>query len=234
MTCSMRRKGNCWDNAPMEIWFNSFKNERVLGIRYATHDDMKAASFEYIEVFYNQKRQHPTLGTVAHAIPGAVNQRATSGKTGSMKSTLWQTKNRGNLRSVRYTNSPTDGMARFVDVVIDGLDLSNLTSQYARCQISQSNWPPSTSAAFVRNPPADVRCPCSSITAQNSVHGINPFIFARNSAFRVAVRVSRIRSRHQCHLLQHSRPCMKTSRPNRVNNEIVHSNRQLFSIFLTE
>lgn len=62
MTCSMSRKGNCWDNAPTESWFNSFKNERVHGVRYATHADMKAASFEYIEVFYNRKRQHSTLG----------------------------------------------------------------------------------------------------------------------------------------------------------------------------
>ena len=62
MTCSMSRKGNCWDNAPTESWFNSFKNERVHGIRYATLADMKAASFEYIEVFYNRKRQHSTLG----------------------------------------------------------------------------------------------------------------------------------------------------------------------------
>lgn len=62
MTCSMSRKGNCWDNAPTESWFNSFKNERVHGIRYATHADMKAVSFEYIEVFYNRKRQHSTLG----------------------------------------------------------------------------------------------------------------------------------------------------------------------------
>ena len=62
MTCSMSRKGNCWDNAPTESWFNSFKNERVHGIRYETRADMKAASFEYIEVFYNRKRQHSTLG----------------------------------------------------------------------------------------------------------------------------------------------------------------------------
>ncbi len=62
MTCSMSRKGNCWDNAPAESWFNSFKNERVHGMRYATHADMKTASFEYIEVFYNRKRQHSTLG----------------------------------------------------------------------------------------------------------------------------------------------------------------------------
>jgi len=62
MTCSMSRKGNCWDNAPTESWFNSFKNERYHGHRYATHADMKAAAFEYIEVFYNRKRQHSTLG----------------------------------------------------------------------------------------------------------------------------------------------------------------------------
>jgi transposase InsO family protein len=61
MTCSMSRKGNCWDNAPTESWFNSFKNERVHGVRFATHADMRAASFEYIEVFYNRKRQHSTL-----------------------------------------------------------------------------------------------------------------------------------------------------------------------------
>jgi len=60
--CSMSRKGNCWDNAPTESWFNSFKNERYHGIRYASHDAMKAASFEYIEVFYNRTRQHSTLG----------------------------------------------------------------------------------------------------------------------------------------------------------------------------
>lgn len=62
MTCSMSRKGNCWDNAPTERWFNSFKNERIHGVRYATHANMKAESFEYIEVFYNRKRQHSTLG----------------------------------------------------------------------------------------------------------------------------------------------------------------------------
>lgn len=62
MTCSMSRKGNCWDNSPTESWFNSFKNERYHGVRYATHAEMKAASFEYIEVFYNRQRQHSTLG----------------------------------------------------------------------------------------------------------------------------------------------------------------------------
>lgn len=36
MTASVSRKGNCWDNAPTESFFNSLKNERVYGTRYAT------------------------------------------------------------------------------------------------------------------------------------------------------------------------------------------------------
>ena len=62
MTCSMSRKGNCWDNAPTESWFNSFKNERAHGTRYATHAEATADAFDYIEVFYNRKRRHSTLG----------------------------------------------------------------------------------------------------------------------------------------------------------------------------
>jgi len=65
MTCSMSRKGNCWDNAPTESFFNSLKNERVHGQRYATHAEAKADLFEYIEVFYNRSRRHSTLGQVS-------------------------------------------------------------------------------------------------------------------------------------------------------------------------
>lgn len=61
MLCSMSRKGNCWDNAPTESWFGSFKNERVYGERFETRDEMIAMAFEYIEVFYNRKRLHSTL-----------------------------------------------------------------------------------------------------------------------------------------------------------------------------
>jgi transposase InsO family protein len=46
MICSMSRKGNCWDNAPTESWFNSFKNERVHGLRYEKRIEMTAMSFE--------------------------------------------------------------------------------------------------------------------------------------------------------------------------------------------
>jgi len=62
MICSMSRKGDCWDNAPTESWFGSFKNERVHGERFETRDEMKAEAFEYIEVFYNRIRLHSTLG----------------------------------------------------------------------------------------------------------------------------------------------------------------------------
>ena len=61
MICSMSRKGNCWDNAPTESWFNGFKNERIFGRRFQTHDEVRSVAFEYIEVFYNRKRQHSTL-----------------------------------------------------------------------------------------------------------------------------------------------------------------------------
>lgn len=62
MTCSMSRKGNCWDNAPTESFFNSFKNERMHGTRYATRAEAIADAFDYIEPFYNRKRKHSTLG----------------------------------------------------------------------------------------------------------------------------------------------------------------------------
>jgi putative transposase len=62
MICSMSRKGNCWDNAPTESWFGSFKNERVYGERFETREEVKAMTFEYIEVFYNRKRLRSTLG----------------------------------------------------------------------------------------------------------------------------------------------------------------------------
>jgi len=62
MTASMSRKGNCWDNAPTESFFNSLKNERVHGTIYPTRADAQADLFEYIEVFYNRSRRHSTPG----------------------------------------------------------------------------------------------------------------------------------------------------------------------------
>jgi len=62
MIASMSRKGNCWDNAPTESFFNSLKNERVYGTRYATREQAQDDLFEYIEVFYNRTRRHSSLG----------------------------------------------------------------------------------------------------------------------------------------------------------------------------
>lgn len=61
MVCSMSRKGNCWDNAPTESFFNSLKNERVHGTRYDTRAEAMADLFDYIEPFYNRRRRHSTL-----------------------------------------------------------------------------------------------------------------------------------------------------------------------------
>ncbi len=62
MVCSMSRKGNCWDNAPTESFFNSYKNERVHGTRYETREAAIADAFDYIVPFYNRRRRHSTLG----------------------------------------------------------------------------------------------------------------------------------------------------------------------------
>ena len=62
MLASMSRKGNCWDNATSESFFNSLKNERVHGSRYETRDAARADLFDYVEVFYNRRRRHSALG----------------------------------------------------------------------------------------------------------------------------------------------------------------------------
>lgn len=61
MVASMSRKGNCWDNAPMESFFNSLKNERVFHQHYVTREQAKQDLFDYIEVFYNRRRRHSAL-----------------------------------------------------------------------------------------------------------------------------------------------------------------------------
>lgn len=62
ITCSMSRKGNCWDNAPMESFFATLKKELVHHERYRTHGEARQSLFEYIEVFYNRVRRHSALG----------------------------------------------------------------------------------------------------------------------------------------------------------------------------
>jgi putative transposase len=65
--CSMSRRGDCWDNAPMESFFASLKKELVHDADFATRVEARTAIFEYIEVFYNGQRRHSSLGYVSPA-----------------------------------------------------------------------------------------------------------------------------------------------------------------------
>jgi transposase InsO family protein len=60
ITCSMSRRGNCLDNAAMESWFSTVKFE--LGETFESIHRAKEQLFDYIEVFYNQRRRHSALG----------------------------------------------------------------------------------------------------------------------------------------------------------------------------
>jgi putative transposase len=59
ITCSMSRRGNCYDNAAMESWNSTLKSE--LGERFESPADAKEKLFDYIEVFYNRVRMHSSL-----------------------------------------------------------------------------------------------------------------------------------------------------------------------------
>jgi transposase InsO family protein len=62
--CSMSRKGNCWDNAPMESFWGKLKTEWLNGRRFRTRAEAKQAIFEYIELFYNRVRFYSKIGFV--------------------------------------------------------------------------------------------------------------------------------------------------------------------------
>lgn len=59
---SMSRKGNCWDNAVMESFFGSLKEECVGSTIYLSYEQARLSLFEYLEVYYNRQRRHSTLG----------------------------------------------------------------------------------------------------------------------------------------------------------------------------
>ena len=71
IVCSMSRRGHCHDNAVMESFFSTVKSE--LTDRFDTYGDAKMELFDYIEVFYNQRRRHSTLGQIS---PAAFERRA--------------------------------------------------------------------------------------------------------------------------------------------------------------
>jgi len=61
----MSRRGNCLDNAVMESWFSTLKSE--LGERFANPAEAEHELFDYIEIFYNRKRRHSSLGYLSPA-----------------------------------------------------------------------------------------------------------------------------------------------------------------------
>jgi transposase InsO family protein len=67
ITCSMSRKGNCWDNAVAESFFATFKTELIDDVIWQTREHARRAIFEYIEVWYNRERRHSSLGYLSPA-----------------------------------------------------------------------------------------------------------------------------------------------------------------------
>ena len=65
ITVSMSGRGDCWDNAVMESFWATLKTELVHHEHYATQEEARQSIFEYIEVFYNRKRLHSSLGYVS-------------------------------------------------------------------------------------------------------------------------------------------------------------------------
>ncbi len=65
ITCSMSRRGDCYDNAVMESFFSTVKSE--LADRFGSYSEAKMEVFDYLEVYYNQRRRHSTLGQISPA-----------------------------------------------------------------------------------------------------------------------------------------------------------------------
>ena len=62
ITASMSRRGNCYDNAVIESFWHSLKNELIHRQHLISREQAKAMIFDYIEVFYNRTRLHSSLG----------------------------------------------------------------------------------------------------------------------------------------------------------------------------
>ena len=59
---SMSKKGDCWDNAVAESFFHTLKVELIHRMKFRTREEAKTRIFEYVEMYYNRKRAHSTLG----------------------------------------------------------------------------------------------------------------------------------------------------------------------------
>ena len=72
MQASMSRKGNCWDNAPMESFWGALKTELVHHRRFSTREQAQREITEYIEISYNRIRKQARLDYLS---PAAFNQK---------------------------------------------------------------------------------------------------------------------------------------------------------------
>ena len=75
--CSMSRRGNCYDNAPVESFFSTLKRERIHRRQYTTRAAARTDIFQYIECWYNCKRRHSALGYLS---PEQFERRAMAAK----------------------------------------------------------------------------------------------------------------------------------------------------------
>jgi len=93
----MSGRGNCYDNAMMESFWRRSRRELIHQQKYTTHEQARQSIFEYIEVFYNRKRLHSSLGYVS---PESFerpehSRRAPTG--------MWGSPQRSNLESLERT-----------------------------------------------------------------------------------------------------------------------------------
>ena len=65
MIQSMSRKGNCYDNAVMESFFHTLKAELVSLEEFQSREEAAMRIFDYIEIFYNRKRSHSSIGYIS-------------------------------------------------------------------------------------------------------------------------------------------------------------------------
>lgn len=73
---SMSNKGNCWDNAVAESFFGTLKTELIYREKFNTQIETRVAIFDYIEIFYNKKRIHSTLGFLTPEEKGLKGEKA--------------------------------------------------------------------------------------------------------------------------------------------------------------
>ncbi len=101
---SMSRKGNCYDNAPMESFWGTLKNESLSHYRFNNRDEAISVIREYIEIFYNRQRRHSRLGNIS---PAAFREKY-------HQMAVLKKRTNGSVRYCQYTSVNTAGNLRIV------------------------------------------------------------------------------------------------------------------------